>query len=111
LAGYAPDARALKVVRRSGDAKKPFVDAVLAKRTESENKREEEKKEEAAKVSLKRLRMDEVWDLRRDVVDKTTRDIVEVIMKDVREKGEEALISHSMRLGMRLKIGLSLRHR
>jgi len=101
---HALESRALNEVRRNGDAKKPFADANLAKQQldleNYESKRGEEKeKEEAAKVSLKRLRMDEVWDLRRDVVDKTTRDIVEVIMKDVREKGEEALISHSMRLG------------
>jgi histidinol dehydrogenase len=94
------------VARRPGHAKQPFLNlvnkqqqeaAAAAKAKQVESEKESEEKE----VALKRLQVAEVWDLRRDVVDKKTREIVEEILNDVRDKGEEALIRQSVRLGTR----------
>ena len=92
------------MARRPGHAKQPFLNlvnkqqqeaAAAAKAKQVESEKESEEKE----VALKRLQVAEVWDLRRDVVDKKTREIVEEILNDVRDKGEEALIRQSVRLG------------
>jgi phosphoribosyl-ATP pyrophosphohydrolase/phosphoribosyl-AMP cyclohydrolase/histidinol dehydrogenase len=105
------ESRSLKVARRPGNAKQPFLNLVNKQQqqetegsTPKGKEKEEEKKQEKEepvqeKVALKRLRVDEVWDLRRDVVDKKTREIVEEILNDVRDKGEEALVRQSVRLG------------
>jgi histidinol dehydrogenase len=95
------------VARRPGNAKKPFLNIVNQQEAEAKAKQLESQKKateaQDEKVALKRLRIAEVWDLRRDVVDKKTREIVEEILTDVREKGEEALIRQSVRLGTLLR--------
>ncbi len=40
-----------------------------------------------------------MMDLRRDVVDLKVREIAEEILTDVKKRGEEALLHHSVRLG------------
>lgn len=100
-----PESRSLKVARRAGDAKQPFLALVNQQQQAAETTAKELEKEKEVSVpapegvTLRRLKVSEVWDLRRDVVDKKTREIVEEILNDVREKGEEALIRQSVRLG------------
>ncbi len=94
------------MARRPGHAKQPFLNLVNKQQQEAAAKAkakqvEIEKESEEKEVALKRLQIAEVWDLRRDVVDKKTREIVEEILNDVRDKGEEALIRQSVRLGTR----------
>ncbi|ELR11500.1 histidinol dehydrogenase [Acanthamoeba castellanii str. Neff] len=102
------EARSLKVARRPGHAKQPFLNlvnkqqqetAAAAKAKQVESEKSAAKESEEKEVALKRLQIAEVWDLRRDVVDKKTREIVEEILNDVRDKGEEALVRQSVRLG------------
>lgn len=98
------------MARRPGHAKQPFLNlvnkqqqeaAAAAKAKQVESEKAAAKESEEKEVALKRLQVAEVWDLRRDVVDKKTREIVEEILNDVRDKGEEALIRQSVRLGTR----------
>eukprot|EP00056_Hartaetosiga_gracilis_P011343 m.170388 g.170388 ORF g.170388 m.170388 type:complete len:896 (-) comp13492_c0_seq4:1733-4420(-) len=65
----------------------------------NDNEPEKKKAKTIAPFTLKRITAAEVPPLHRDPVDAFARGVAEEIMKDVSERGEEALLHHAVRLG------------
>ena len=77
------DRRHLKVKRRPGNTKPDFIKQHMG----------------APARILKRITAEDVPPLHRDPVDPFARGVAEEILKDISERGEAALLEHSIRLG------------
>ena len=91
------DRRHLKVKRRPGNIKPEFIAAYMGGAGGKEGGTVAAS--QAPKQILARIRAEDVPALHRDPVDPFARGIAETILKDIREKGEPALIEHATRLG------------
>ncbi|EGD73441.1 hisD [Salpingoeca rosetta] len=120
------DRRHLKVSRRPGNAKPEFLKEKLGGITQTQNKKksmegqvvhdgedtpaagdvddsaqgqQQQQQQAAAEPVLKMIKAEDVPPLHRDPVDPKARAIAEEIMRDVRERGEAAVMHHAVRLG------------